>query len=333
MTSDASKKIVNRHRTTSVAQEFFVRTIAVWLLLLVPGTICALVFGRWLISLGIIPALVALLAVAVYDLWLFISSPANRMLKLAIFFLFGIAIAILLSPIGARFYTVPSTIFDRQTGAVDRAIDSKNTVEPLRNQTLQQTTEVQPLEGTAALEQAKDLGRQAAEMVQNPPHPLPVWKSAQQKWDQAVQQLESISSDSAVYEEASAKLAAYQANRKAIAQRVELEQTAASSYETGIDLVDELVEMAEPIAYAQPKDLAALRTISEKLETATKTFETIPSGTAVSASAQEQLKIVTRNRQSLQSIIEQLESCDSTPGFDCDINKLVEVTRLDQESN
>ncbi len=28
--------------------------------------------------------LVALLAVAVYDLWLFISSPANRMLKLAL---------------------------------------------------------------------------------------------------------------------------------------------------------------------------------------------------------------------------------------------------------
>jgi len=331
MTSDASKKIVNRHRATSIAQEFFVRTIAVWLLLLFPGTICALVFGQWLISLGIIPAFVALLAVVVYDLWLFISGPVNRILKLALLFLFGIAIALLLFPIGARLYTIPAKIFNIRTEIADtEAVDSRNTAKSQLNQTLQQTTEVQQLEGTAALEQAKKLGRRAAEIVQNPPHSLPVWESAQQQWARAVQQLDSIPADSVVYEEAEFKLAAYQANRDAIAQRIALEKTAANSYEIGIDLIDELVEIAEPIAYAQQNDLAALRTISEKLETATKAFETIPSGTAVSASAQEQLEISTKNRQSLQSIIEQLESCDSTLEFDCSINELVEVTKLDQ---
>ncbi|MEM8501690.1 MAG: hypothetical protein AAF716_00885 [Cyanobacteria bacterium P01_D01_bin.1] len=324
MTSDASKQISDRNQATSASQEFYIRTIAAWLLLLIPGLIGALVSRQWLIFLAIGPALAAPLMVGAYDLCLLIRKSRNRIVKLGLFFLFGTAIALLLSPIGARIYTAPLTLFRSQT----EAVDGRNTVEPPFEQKLQQTEESQQPAGVVALEQAKDLGRQAAEMVQNPPHPLPIWESAEQMWERALQQLESVPSDSTVYEEARSKLVDYQEYRDTIAQRVELEKNAANSYETGISLISELVEMTAPMEPIQQQDLTTLKQIKVKLDAVVKAFEDIPSGTAVSVPAQERLENHRKNYQGLQTIIDQLETCNSLGVVDCSIDESVEINSM-----
>lgn len=326
MTSDASRKINNRNKATSGSQEFCVRTIAVWLLLLVPGLVGAFVSGQWLFSL-LIGIVLAPLIVGAYDLCLFIRRPGNRVAKLGLFFLFGIAIALLLSPIGALLYTAPLTFFRSLTVVADTEnTDSSHTVETGLNREVQ-TTSVQQSEGAAALAQSKALGQQAAEIVQNPPHPLPVWKSARQKWEQAIQHLDSVPSDSAVYEEAKLKLETYRANRDAIAQRIELEKAAANSYETGVNLIDELAQMTGAIEDIEQNDLTALKRIRVKLDTAIGAFETVASGTAVFELAQAQLTTHKESYQTLQVVIEQLETCNLSRTADCSISESIEIAK------
>ncbi|MBE9063239.1 hypothetical protein [cf. Phormidesmis sp. LEGE 11477] len=337
MTSDASKK-VGRNKKVSASQEFYVRTIAAWLLLLVPGLLIAFVSGRWLLFLLIGPAIASPLTICVYDLFQFLKKPGNKTKKLIVFALLGLGLALLLSFVGTQIYSRQPVIYrrnslpEREQSTNGKTSDSTNLplVQPLAQPNSQSVSLVQPPQPVAAFDQATYLGLQAAEIVQNPPHPISVWQSAYQRWEQAIQYLDSISSDTEVYAEAQMKLADYQANQAVIGQRIELEKSAAASYETASSLIDELVEMTESIEYVRPQDLPMLSQISAKLEAAIEEFETIPTGTALSASAQKQLEFHRKVRQGLQSTIETLETCDIGGIADCILYEAVEIAKLNQ---
>ena len=80
----------------------------------------------------------------------------------------------------------------------------------------------------ASLQAAKDAALQAAVAVQNPPHSLRVWQRAEEKWQAAIAQLETISPRTSVFRQKEEKLALYQANRREISQRVNTETMAQS---------------------------------------------------------------------------------------------------------
>ncbi|MEL7356144.1 MAG: hypothetical protein AAFN40_06250 [Cyanobacteria bacterium J06560_6] len=309
-----------------VDNEFYVRAIAAWILLLVPGFLVALVSGHWLRYFAIAPIIVSPLTVWTYDLIQFLKKPGKRSIKLSILALVGFALALSLSALAKQIYIEPavSSIIssDIETSTpISESIDSK-ILEPQRSQ---------PAE---ALERARELGKEASEMVQAPPHPLTVWEMAQQKWAQAIQHLESVPSEAEVYEEARLKLTSYQANQSAIIQRIETEKKAANSYEIGRRLSGELAALIQPISYPAKEDLPMLEQASAKLEMATKSFHDIPSGTAISELAKESADRYSEDYQILQSVIQTLESCELDAAFDCGIDEYTWMTLVsDSEKN
>ncbi|MCT7983790.1 tetratricopeptide repeat protein [Laspinema sp. A4] len=83
-----------------------------------------------------------------------------------------------------------------------------------------QTTVELNLTATERLKRAETLAMEAAVLVQNPPHPLQVWAKAQEKWQEAIAQLESISPDTIVISTAEQKLSSYQTNLTTINQQM-----------------------------------------------------------------------------------------------------------------
>ncbi|MFZ1024730.1 MAG: hypothetical protein WAN66_00770 [Limnoraphis robusta] len=73
------------------------------------------------------------------------------------------------------------------------------------------------------LEAAQKLALEASVMVQKPPYPLTVWQTAQDKWQKAVNLLESIPEDAFIAAEAQEKLDIYRTNLEIIRQRVKIE--------------------------------------------------------------------------------------------------------------
>jgi hypothetical protein len=62
------------------------------------------------------------------------------------------------------------------------------------------------------LENAKNLAKEASNLVQNPPHKSDVWQTAQNKWQEALKLIESIPPNSLASAEAKQKLELYRAN-------------------------------------------------------------------------------------------------------------------------
>ncbi len=83
-----------------------------------------------------------------------------------------------------------------------------------------QTTVQLNLTAAERLKRAETLAMEAAVLVQNPPHPLQVWAKAQEKWQQAIGQLKSISPDTIVSSTAKQKLSSYQTNLAKINNRM-----------------------------------------------------------------------------------------------------------------
>jgi Skp family chaperone for outer membrane proteins len=73
------------------------------------------------------------------------------------------------------------------------------------------------------LEAAQKLALEASVIVQKPPYPLTVWQTAQDKWQKAVNLLESIPEDAFIAAEAQEKLDIYRTNLEIIRQRVKIE--------------------------------------------------------------------------------------------------------------
>ena len=67
---------------------------------------------------------------------------------------------------------------------------------------------------------AQNLGMEASFLVQDPPHPFPIWQQAANKWQQAINLLEAIPEGTSVSEQAKQKLAQYRFNYNAISQKL-----------------------------------------------------------------------------------------------------------------
>ncbi len=79
------------------------------------------------------------------------------------------------------------------------------------------------------LESAKNGTIEAAKLVQNPPHKSTVWKSAQDKRQQAIKLLEEIPPDSLLYADAQKALKIYRAELVQISKWVDIQQRAESA--------------------------------------------------------------------------------------------------------
>lgn len=176
-----------------------------------------------------------------------------------------------------------------------------------------------------ALENAMQLAKQAGEMVKAPPYPLTVWEAALQKWEEALKVLDTVPGNTPAYKEASDKLTAYQANHRAIAQRIETERKAATSYKISKQLLDEVVELTGDIGYPSTEDLPALQLTQAKLNTALRFLRTIPSGTAISEPARLPTSTHSQDYRDLQSTIEKLEACNSSSDSGCIVYKFISI--------
>lgn len=76
------------------------------------------------------------------------------------------------------------------------------------------------------LESSKNVTVEAAKSTQNPPHKSTVWKSAQEKRQQALKQLENVTTDSVLYGDAQQRIKAYRAELDQITKWVEIQQRA-----------------------------------------------------------------------------------------------------------
>jgi len=78
------------------------------------------------------------------------------------------------------------------------------------------------------LESSKNVTIEAAKLTQNPPHKSTVWKSAQEKRQQALKLLEEVPTDSLLYATAQNRLKAYRAELVQISKWTEIQQRAES---------------------------------------------------------------------------------------------------------
>lgn len=204
--------------------------------------------------------------------------------------------------------------------AVQAKLASLESQLQVEEQTFQQTQQA-----ATALENAKQIAKQAGELVKAPPYPLSVWETALQQWEESLKVLNTVSENSPAYEEASAKVTAYQANHRAIAQRIETERRAAISYEISKKLLDEVVELTGDIGYPSTEKLPALQLTRAKLDTALRFLKGIPSGTAVSEAARLPISTHSEDYRSLQSTIKKLEDCDASSPSSCIIYQFISI--------
>jgi hypothetical protein len=193
-----------------------------------------------------------------------------------------LAVLIILGGIGATIWFKSS----QESQITIRAL-SKNT--PLLDfrQSGMQTSE----QASTNLIAAQKLGLEAAEMVQNPPHPLTVWQQAQAKWQEAINLLEAIPSGTSVSAQSKEKLAAYRANYAAISNRLIIEQNASVNLENAQKLAME----ASIIVQYPPYPAEVWQQAQAKWQQAINLLEAIPEGTFVSAQAKEKLVVYRNN--------------------------------------
>ena len=82
------------------------------------------------------------------------------------------------------------------------------------------------------LESSKNATIEAAKSTQNPPHKSTVWKSAQEKRQKAIKQLEEVTTDSVLYADAQQRIKAYRAELDQITKWVEIQQRAETAVST-----------------------------------------------------------------------------------------------------
>ncbi|GBO51606.1 hypothetical protein APA_847 [Pseudanabaena sp. lw0831] len=76
------------------------------------------------------------------------------------------------------------------------------------------------------LESSKNVTIEAAKSTQNPPHKSTIWKSAQEKRQQALKLLEDVTTDSVLYGDSQQRIKAYRAELVQITKWVEIQQRA-----------------------------------------------------------------------------------------------------------
>ncbi len=151
-----------------------------------------------------------------------------------------------------------------------------NTIEP------QLLREEQAL---ANLEAARRLAKQAAEAVQNPPHPIAVWEQVQGKWQKAIELLEAVPENTRAFADSRQSLSTYRANYRAIAKRIDVEKKAAKNLAAAEAISAKIDSLYSDI----PDNQKSLQELQLHLKQLVSLLKSIPSGTKVSQSAQNLL--------------------------------------------
>jgi hypothetical protein len=145
------------------------------------------------------------------------------------------------------------------------------------------------------LQSAQKLGMEAAVMVQNPPHPIVVWQQAQDKWQQAINLLESVPEGTSVSAQAKKQLANYRVNHAAISQRLITESKAAANLESAQKLAMEAAVMVQN----PPHAIVVWQQAFFKWQQAINILEVIPESTFASQKAKEKLSIYKTNHAAI----------------------------------
>jgi hypothetical protein len=116
-------------------------------------------------------------------------------------------------------------------------------------------------EANKNLESAKNITLEAAKLSQNPPHKSTVWKSAQEKRQQAIKMLEEIPSESLLYANSQDRLKAYRSELVQISRRLEFQQRAELSVSSINPVVVNQLKQLKSKTPEKPKFLAQCQTI------------------------------------------------------------------------
>lgn len=148
---------------------------------------------------------------------------------------------------------------------------------------------------------AQTLATEASTASQSPPHPIDYWQEVADKWKEAISQLESIDTESQIYEEIVVpKLNEYRANLATIEGRISAEQDADDSVNQALQsalLATKQTEIAN--------SLTTWETALQSWQTAVSQLKQIPQGTLAYGEAQKLLpeyegelsQVRTRTRQ------------------------------------
>lgn len=135
-----------------------------------------------------------------------------------------------------------------------------------------------------AITQGQALAAEAANLSQNPPHPVERWVNVHLLWKQAIDRLEEVSEDSPAFDYSQQKLQEYRANRRTIGRRIVAEEEAEANFNTAIQtgsLARQRMETAN--------SLAGWQLATKEWQAAIKGLSLIPQGTMVYPEAQAQL--------------------------------------------
>ena len=153
-----------------------------------------------------------------------------------------------------------------------------------------------------AVIQAQEIAAQAAQLSQEPPHPVERWVNVQMLWQQAIDRLETVPADSPAFDYAQKKRSEYRENHSAIGRRVVAEEEAEENFSTAIQtgqLAQQRMETAN--------SLAGWQLATKEWQAAIKGLSLIPRGTMAYAEAQAQLKVYQQQlmRSTNQSTLEE----------------------------
>ncbi|MEO1068533.1 MAG: hypothetical protein AAFW95_05355, partial [Cyanobacteria bacterium J06638_6] len=136
-----------------------------------------------------------------------------------------------------------------------------------------------------AVIQAQTLAREAANLSQDPPHPVERWVKVHLLWQQAIGRLETVSADSSAFDYSQQKLQEYRSNYNAIGRRIVAEEEAESNFNTALQtgtLAKQRMETAN--------SLAGWQLASKDWQAAINGLSLIPQGTMVYSEAQAQIQ-------------------------------------------
>lgn len=139
-------------------------------------------------------------------------------------------------------------------------------------------------EAFVTLENAKKQALQAADISQNPPHSAALWRSAQEKWQDAIKLLEKVPANTFASAEAKKKLSAYSANYRTVSEKLKTEEAALATLKKAQALAAQAsnIDINSQGATELPKN-------KEKLVQAIDLMEQIPTNTVAYAEAKENL--------------------------------------------
>lgn len=143
----------------------------------------------------------------------------------------------------------------------------------------------QSAEALETLNQARDKAAAAAQLSQNPPHPVDHWVKIQLLWQQAIDRLASIPAGSPVFDYAQQKLGEYRVNHIIIGRRIVAEEEAEANFNTAMataKLAQQRMDTAN--------SLAGWQLATKEWQAAIKGLSLIPQGTMVYPQAQTQLQ-------------------------------------------